>query len=86
MDFFIFYHPQVGNFQILNQSEWNQNFAENFLNHRKQKQMLRKYKKTGQNQQIILWKFVRSHEILLSFVKYRKISSSIGKYQKILLN
>ena len=48
IDFFNFCHHQVWNFNISNQSKWDQNFAFNFQKHRKQTQKITKYAKTEQ--------------------------------------
>ncbi len=53
-DFFNFRHHQVQNFEILNQSERDQNFAANFQKHQKQKRKLTKYIEIEQNWSIFI--------------------------------
>jgi len=72
IDFFNFRNSQVWNIKILNQSEQDQNFAVNFKKHWMQKQ---KKKGTKCNESelkhiILLWYFVRCHEVLLNFAQF----------------
>jgi hypothetical protein len=56
----------------LNQSEQDQNFAVNFQKHWKQKQK-KKWTKCNEselNHIILLWYFVRCHEVLLNFAQF----------------
>ncbi len=51
IDFFNFHPRQVRNFEILNQSKWDQNFAVNFQKHQKWKST--KYSEIERNQSIL---------------------------------
>ncbi len=86
IDFFNFRHCQVWNFQILNLSERDPNLMVNFWNHWKRKQKLTKYNKIEQNQSIIVWNFVRCHEILLNFTKSHNFCFILQKSKRIMQN
>ncbi len=57
IDFFNFYHCQVWNFKISNQSEWNRSTVVNFWKDQKQKQKSTKYITTERMQSVIPRKF-----------------------------
>ncbi len=86
-DFFNFCHCQVWNFEILNQSKRNQNFAINFWKYQKQKRKSTKYLASTKQSIIpinfcaillVSWNFV-------NFVKSCKFCKSLKDLRLILL-
>jgi hypothetical protein len=70
IEFSIFRHRQVWNFQNTKESEWDQNFAEDFWKQRKRKREVPKLNEIEQKHSFIVEILLKFCKILLNFVKF----------------